>query len=324
MYWRRDEEDQLLTCSYCGMQETLWVCLTCAFVGCGRYSNKHAAQHYQETGHPFCLELSTLRIWSYILSEFAHRADLLECPNAPPLLHPWIVRPQMLMTASASAPGGLLPDHDLVAASVQEGLAEQERFVAAESFGSVDEKNPKKATMIGEEYEALLQSALEEQAQHYEGEISWLRATLTAEQVDQGSMTPAEAAEVKRLRADIAKLRADIDRAGRELLDSQAQEADQRATSQRLLREQKVAQDLLEKIREESAREQEQGRMQMEELELQIADLTANQKMRHQFSQDEELLNAQIFGTTGNEAPPSQPRSSKKGKKARGRFLRNR
>jgi hypothetical protein len=33
------------------------------------------------------------------------------------------------------------------------------------------EKTPEKATMIGEEYEALLQSALEDQAQHYEGEI---------------------------------------------------------------------------------------------------------------------------------------------------------
>ena len=51
--------------------------------------------------------------------------------------------------------------------------------IVASSFASVDEKTPKKATMIGEEYEVLLQSALEEQAQYYEGEIAWLRATLS-------------------------------------------------------------------------------------------------------------------------------------------------
>jgi hypothetical protein len=55
------------------------------------------------------------------------------------------------------------------------------------------------------------------------------------------------------------------------------------------------------------------GRRQVDELEQQIDDLTANQRcltlfgfavlprMRHQFSQDEELLNAQIFGTAGTE-----------------------
>jgi hypothetical protein len=47
-----------------------------------------------------------------------------------------------------------------------------------------------------------------------------------------------------------------------------------------------------------------QGNMQVEELELQIADLTANFRMRDQFSG--ELSNAQIYGTTGNEAKPNK------------------
>jgi Zn-finger in ubiquitin-hydrolases and other protein len=81
-----------LSCSYCSMQETLWVCLTCAFIGCGRYSNKHAAQHNNETSHPFCLELSTGRIWSYVDSEYSHRVDLLDCPCSLPKISTLIAR----------------------------------------------------------------------------------------------------------------------------------------------------------------------------------------------------------------------------------------
>lgn len=331
-YWRKDEDDRVaddtedhLVCSYCGMKETLWVCLTCASVGCGRYSNKHAAEHNSATRHPFCLELSTLRIWSYVDGEFAHRPDLLECPSSPPLLQPWVVRGRpsasfasVVSAASSSENNARNPIASKYAASNpndQHNHEDYERMIAL-NFASVDEKTPKKATMIGEEYEALLHSALEEQAQHYDGEITWLRATLTAQQVDQESMTPDDAAEIEDLREQIAALRADIDRAGRQLLDSQAQEAGHRATSQQLLREQRVAQDLLKKIREELASEHEQGQMQIEELELQIDDLTANQRMMQQFSQNEDLKNSQIFGTEQS----SQPKT-KKGKKLR-KFLR--
>ncbi len=57
---------------------------------------------------------------------------------------------------------------------------------------------------------------------------------------------------------------------------------------------------MLKKLREDVSREHAQGRAQVEELELQIADLTANFRMRDQFSK--ELSNTQIYCTTGNEA----------------------
>jgi len=197
-------------------------------------------------------------------------------------------------------------------------LDDYERMIAA-NFASVDEKTPKKATMIGEEYEALLQSALEEQAQHYEGEITSLRAKLTAEQVDQNTMTAAEAAEIDNLKKGIALLRENIGMAGKDLLDWQAQEAGHRATSQRLLREQRVTQDLLTQIREEAAAEHEQGRLQIEELEQQIADLKANQKMMQQFSQNEDLKNSQIFGASSEQSPN---KGKKGGKTKRKGFFR--
>jgi len=327
-----DADDGSLVCIVCGMKETLWVCLTCGFVGCGRYSSKHAVEHNSVTGHPFCLELSTLRIWSYVDGEFAHRVDLLECPSSPPLLQPWVASGRGKRRASAGAVAATYTAgedssgyyHNNTAASSASNnntpydmsLDDYERMIAA-NFASVDEKSPKKATMIGEEYEALLQSALEEQAQHYEGEITRLRAKLAAEQVDHASMTAAEAKEIENLKKAIDLLRENIDGAGRDLLGLQAQEAGHRATSQRLLREQRVTQDLLAKIREEASYEHEEGRMQIEELEQQIADLTANQKMMQQFSENEDLKNSQIFGAEQSPNP-----KGKKGKKLRKFFRR--
>jgi hypothetical protein len=338
-YWDKDMDDDNLTsaqanfdplvCALCGMKETLWVCLTCGFVGCGRYSNKHAAEHHSVTAHPFCLELSTLRIWNYDKGEFAHRVDFLECPSSPPLLHPWVVRGHASIALATSVDDVHVPSSSEAAdtskawdASTASYLPDDRRMYDYEhlmsiSASSVDEKTPKKATMIGEEYEALLQSALEEQAQHYEGEITSLRATLTAQQIDQDSLTPSEALEVDKIRQQIALLRIDIERASRELLDSQAQEAGHRATSQRLLREQRVSQDLLKKIQEEAASEYELGRMQIEELEFQIDDLTANHRMMQQFSQNDDLKNSQIVGTE-----QAQPPKTKKGKKTRKFFRR--
>lgn len=288
-----DESD--LFCGECAMHRTLWVCLTCGYVGCGRYTNKHSVKHFQETSHPFALELATLRIWDYVqgvYGGYAHRPDLLECPSSPPLSHPWITsRP--LSAAASSSTSSTAPLASMAA-----------------------EKSPKKATMIGEEYEALLQSALEDQALHYEGEIARLRAELMATLVDKSTMTPEEQKEIDNLKADIAKQRAEIDLVARELLDTQSKEAGHRATSQQLLAEQQKANELLKTIEEEAHRENERGKFQVEDLEQQIQDLTANLRMRQQFSDNEELKKAQIFGTTTAESKP-QKRGKKKGRNYR-------
>ncbi len=296
-----DEDDAgaSLYCLECSMHKTLWVCLTCGYVGCGRYSNRHSVQHFQETQHPYSLELATLRIWDYVHEDrFAHRVDLLECPSSPPLTQPWMAHPNHRASHySAAASSATAP-------SIPTNYAYQE-------------KCPKKATMIGEEYEALLQSALEDQAQHYEGEITRLRAELTASLVDHSSLTPQEQAEMEELQAEIRQLRDEIEGASKDLLDVQAKEAGHRATSQRLLQEQQEANSLIQKIEREAREEAERGSMQVEDLEQQVRDLTANLKMRQRFSQSEELNEAQIFGT--NETPNRN--ANKRGKK-KGRYFR--
>jgi hypothetical protein len=137
----------------------------------------------------------------------------------------------------------------------------------------------------------------------------------SAEHVDRNSITVDEALEIDSLGVQINALRIDIDHAGRKLLDVQSLEAGHRATSQRLLREQTVIQELLKKIREETSVEHSRGQEQMDELELQIADLNTNQRMMEQFSQDLSLKNSQIFAAEQQVSPSLK--SSKKGKKFR-------
>jgi hypothetical protein len=160
-YWKRgggdatdlsnNKDNEYFCCADCGLKKTLWVCLTCGFVGCGRYSNKHSEQHNIMSGHPYCLELSTLRIWSYVDGEFAHRVDLLDCPSSLPLLQP-------LLHDLEEGGGGL---GTMTSASLDDSLdhyhhdhsfERQQRTAAGFSSALVDQlKSPKKAAMIGEE-----------------------------------------------------------------------------------------------------------------------------------------------------------------------------
>lgn len=320
-YWNHsnskygEHEDCGLFCEECSMHKTLWTCLTCGFVGCGRYSNKHSVAHFEQTKHPYSLELATLRIWDYCHGEyggFVQRPDLLECPSSPPLLYPWLTR-------------GL--DSDGYNESVSTLGQPTSNALNDSAFGNninstfseVTEKPSKKVIMIGEEYEALLQSALEDQAQHYKDEINRLRAKHTDSLVDRANIIPEEGQKIEELRLEIRLTRESIENASKELIDAQAQDVELRSISARLFSEQKEANELLKKIQEEHQRDNEEGKLQIEDLEQQIADLSGNLRMRQQFYQNDELVNAQIYGTTT--VPESRSSGGRRGKK-KGRFFR--
>eukprot|EP00978_Attheya_sp_CCMP212_P047058 scaffold421207_cov56-Attheya_sp.AAC.1 len=308
-----------LFCYKCGMTETLWVCLSCGVVGCGRYSHGHAKEHYHESAHAFSLELVSLRIWEYVAGEFVQRGDLLSCPSmrragrSSPLTTPSGPPPSLPFRNSESAVSIVEKPND---GPFKHGIIPGDM---GDYYGVYSDaaKSPKKATMIGEEYEALLQSALEDQAQHYEGEISRLHATLTAEEVDMEEMTQEERMEIAALKSDISSLREETENLAVQLLKAHDHEAGYRSTYQHLLREQAVAKGLLEKIQTEAAGEHERGTSQVEELEQQISDLTANLRMRQQIAQDNELNNAQIFGTAEASTKSSSKRGGKKSRRSR-------
>ncbi|EFA82254.1 Hypothetical RING finger protein [Heterostelium album PN500] len=75
-------------CSSCATTESLWICIICGNVGCSRYVNSHANQHYEETMHTYALELETQRVWDYAGDGYVHRliqnrsdGKVLEFPN---------------------------------------------------------------------------------------------------------------------------------------------------------------------------------------------------------------------------------------------------
>ncbi|GJP39568.1 hypothetical protein CLOM_g23924 [Closterium sp. NIES-68] len=63
-------------CAVCGSQDSLWICLICGFVGCGRYQGGHAESHFKASQHCYSLELSSQRVWDYVGDAFVHRLVL--------------------------------------------------------------------------------------------------------------------------------------------------------------------------------------------------------------------------------------------------------
>ena len=226
--------------------------------------------------------------------------DLLSCPSSPPLAYPWRLGAHSGMASSSH--------------STSPGLDSfTERSVHNHPIQH-SEKPTKKTVMVGAEYEVLLQSALEDQAMFYEGEIARLTAELTRSMVGKESMTTVENAEIELLQNEIETLQLEIEKTSEDLLAGQAHEANCRATSRKLLSEQQVSNELLKKIQDEHRKENMVGKQQIEDLEQQIADLTANLKMRQQFSSNEELNNAQIFGTSRTDSKKQGNRGKKKGR----------
>ncbi|KAI0272470.1 BRCA1-associated protein [Gloeopeniophorella convolvens] len=51
----------LSSCADCNSTTSLWICLICGNIGCGRYGRAHARAHYERTTHLYALELETQR-----------------------------------------------------------------------------------------------------------------------------------------------------------------------------------------------------------------------------------------------------------------------
>jgi len=60
-------------CISCGLDENLWLCLICGFIGCSRYKGKHAQEHFESTKHTYALELESQKVWDYTKEAFLHR-----------------------------------------------------------------------------------------------------------------------------------------------------------------------------------------------------------------------------------------------------------
>jgi len=61
------------TCFECYATESLWICIICGYIGCGRYQEQHAYQHYRKTSHTYSMHLVNQRVWDYAGDNYVHR-----------------------------------------------------------------------------------------------------------------------------------------------------------------------------------------------------------------------------------------------------------
>ncbi|XP_075065522.1 ubiquitin carboxyl-terminal hydrolase 44 isoform X2 [Mixophyes fleayi] len=57
-------------CVDCNTTESVWACLSCAHVACGRYIEEHALRHFQESKHPMALEVNELYVFCYLCDDY--------------------------------------------------------------------------------------------------------------------------------------------------------------------------------------------------------------------------------------------------------------
>uniref|UniRef100_A0A8C8SXF6 Ubiquitin carboxyl-terminal hydrolase n=1 Tax=Pelusios castaneus TaxID=367368 RepID=A0A8C8SXF6_9SAUR len=57
-------------CVDCNTTESVWACLSCSHVACGRYIEEHALKHFQESRHPVALEVNELYVFCYLCDDY--------------------------------------------------------------------------------------------------------------------------------------------------------------------------------------------------------------------------------------------------------------
>ncbi|NXQ24499.1 UBP49 hydrolase, partial [Alaudala cheleensis] len=57
-------------CVVCRATESLWACLKCSHVACGRYLEEHALRHFQESRHPLAMEVRELHVFCYLCQDY--------------------------------------------------------------------------------------------------------------------------------------------------------------------------------------------------------------------------------------------------------------
>lgn len=163
------------SCQCCGTSSDLWVCLICANVGCGRYKEGHAREHFAETGHLYSLELETQRVWDYAGDGYVHRliqsksdGKLVELPSASGVA---AAMPERVWNArypgSAQARAALENPH----ASDRTGRGASD-LMSSSDVQVLEEK----MHAIGLEYSNMITSQLDSQRTYYESLLSVARS----------------------------------------------------------------------------------------------------------------------------------------------------
>ncbi|XP_054719594.1 BRCA1-associated protein-like [Uloborus diversus] len=76
------------SCVECGSKDSLWICLICGHIGCGRYVDGHAYHHFLDTQHTYAMQLGNSRVWDYAGDNYVHRLVQNKADGKPVELEP--------------------------------------------------------------------------------------------------------------------------------------------------------------------------------------------------------------------------------------------
>ncbi|XP_038171042.1 ubiquitin carboxyl-terminal hydrolase 44 [Arvicola amphibius] len=57
-------------CVDCSATQSLWACLSCSHVACGKYIAEHALRHFQESSHPVAFEVNDMYVFCYLCNDY--------------------------------------------------------------------------------------------------------------------------------------------------------------------------------------------------------------------------------------------------------------
>ncbi|RKP13939.1 hypothetical protein BJ684DRAFT_9355 [Piptocephalis cylindrospora] len=291
-------------CEECGTRESLWICLVCGHLGCGRYGEAHAWQHYKESGHVYAQEVETQRVWDYAGDGYVHRLLQNRVDGKLVELPPTARNFRSLGEASNADP----------VYGMWEGRE------AGEAADKVD--------AMAFEYTTLLTAQLETQREYYESRIDEMERRWTDED--------ANRVQEERVRSELAKEMEETQRARERQWTDQVEtlQREAEAQAQRLISAQsknRTLEALVRTMQRELAeeREMDQGlRHNHEELKAemsrkttQIDDLTEQVHDLMVYMETRDRVERGGLSHVDLDAPvelratePSPPSSSRKGK----------
>lgn len=179
---RYEYEQIQCECFECSSTESLWICMICGHIGCGRYQEAHAYDHFMETNHLYALEIETQRVWDYLGDGYVHRliqntvdGAIVELPSRSETNS---VAPQgeshMKRVSSSMMRLGIGSGSSAGTGSIGDGGS-----VSAENLGANNSNQQGKLDSISVDYTYMLTSQLDSQRMYYEEQLDALTEGLS-------------------------------------------------------------------------------------------------------------------------------------------------
>lgn len=180
------QDEIVYECCECDSTESLWICMICGHIGCGRYQDAHAYDHYMDTHHLYALEIDSQRVWDYLGDGYVHRLIQNTIDGALVELPP---------SSSSSH------NHQKQEGSKSNQFRENSIGSTSGSTNSVaptDNQQGRKLDSISVDYSYMLTSQLDSQRMYYEDQLGGLSKQLSELNNQMKALTNEKSVEEKK------------------------------------------------------------------------------------------------------------------------------